>query len=483
MRTLDARRGIVPTQNLPRLLSPEAAARETRLRQRLRTDLTAWAEHILQAQGQTLAAHHRLLLDGLQKVATAQCDRFMVLMPPGAAKSTYTSVLFPAWWMQAHPGGSVVAASHTAELARFFGSRVRDLVQRESPRLGFGLSRGEAAATRFSTTRGGSYYGVGVRGPVTGRRADLILIDDPVKSVAEADRPRMRNHMWDWFRADLLTRLRPGGVVVLAMTRWHRDDLAGRLLEGDDDWTVLRLPALAEADDPLGRSRGEALWPAWEDEAALQRKKRSMGDRIWMAMYQQAPQEESSLVFGSAKMRVLTAEPEIEDAVRAWDLASCEAGVGNPDWTVGLKLGRCVDGTFVILDVVRLQGDPACVEAKIREVAERDGPGVRISLPQDPGQAGRAQVQYLTRRLAGFAVSSSPETGSKSLRAMPVAAQVTGGTVTVMAAPWNRRLVDELVDFPNGMNDDQVDALSRAFGLLGLGRPESKAVLTNLFGR
>lgn len=151
-------------------------------------------------------------------------------------------------------------------------------------------------------------------------------------------------------------------------------------------------------------------------------------------------------------------------AVRAWDLAAALPAPGrDPDWTVGLRLEQNDDERFLIVDVCRLRGSPAEVERAILSAARQDGPAVVVALPQDPGQAGQAQVAYLTRKLAGYTVRASPETGAKLTRASPVAAQVEAGNISMLRAVWNRSLLDELRDFPHGAKDDQVDALSRAF--------------------
>jgi predicted phage terminase large subunit-like protein len=421
---------------------------------------------VLSPFGQKPAQHHVLLLEALEDVASGKSDRLMVLMPPGAAKSTYASVLFPAWWLAKRPRGAVIAAAHTGNLARLFGGQVRTLLREHGAWLGCGLVRGEAGAGQFRTTTHGSYYAVGVRGPVTGRRADLLLIDDPIRSQAEADSTAARARIWNWYRADVATRLKPRGAIVLIMTRWHCDDLAGRLLDAGDRWEVLRLPALAEADDPMGRQPGEALWPDWEDVAALGRKRAMVGERTWMALYQQQPMAGQGGFFVPARIAVLDTAPEVVACVRAWDLAATRGSDGDPDWTVGLKLGRTANGQFVVLDVVRLRGNPGEVEAAIHRTAAVDGRGVRIALPQDPGQAGRSQISYMVRQLAGFTVVFSPETGPKDKRAGPVSAQTAAGNLAIVRAGWNAALLDELGDFPVGTKDDQVDALSRAFGEL-----------------
>ena len=222
--------------------------------------LGEWAEHALEPLGQKPAAHHRLLLAELEALSRGEADRLMVLMPPGSAKSTYASVLFPAWWFTRHPASNIIAASHTADLAEHFGPPGPQPRSPSTPPTSATASPPTTAPPRrWQTTGRGTYFAAGVRGPITGRRADLAIIDDPVKSHAEADSPTFRENVWNWYRADLATRLKPGGRIVLIMTRWHEDDLGGRLLaQKPGEWRLLRLPALAEDDDPLGRRRGRA---------------------------------------------------------------------------------------------------------------------------------------------------------------------------------------------------------------------------------
>ncbi len=446
--------------------------------------LAAWAEHVLKPLDQRPAAHHRMLLDRLGLVAEGAIDRLMVLMPPGSAKSTYASLVFPAWWMARQPATSVIAASHTAELADHFGRRLRNLVAEERDALGYGLAGDSRAAHRFRTTLGGEYFATGIHGPVTGRRADLVVIDDPIKSHAEGESSLAREHLWNWYRSELITRLKPGGRIVLVMTRWHEDDLAGRLLEAGDAWNVLRLPALAEPNDPLGRPPGAALWPGWENETALARKRESVGSRTWQALYQQTPTSGEGTLFPVARIGIADSLPEGARMVRAWDLAATEAGEGrDPDWTVGLKLAHCPDGRLVVVDVVRLRGGPHEVTQCLMATASRDGHAVPVGLPQDPGQAGKQQVAFLTGKLAGHTVLASPETGAKLVRAMPVAAQVEAGRLSLLRGAWNQALMDELRDFPHGRKDDQVDALSRAHAMLGAAGRPARQIRVGLFGR
>ncbi len=444
--------------------------------------LLDWAHQALQPMQP--AAHHRRLLAELESVADGRIDRLLVAMPPGSAKSTYCSVLLPGWWLRRHPGHSIIAACHTEALAHWFGRRARALVAEHAATLGLRLARDERAAGQWSVEDGGGYFAAGVRGPIVGRRADLVLIDDPVKSHAEADSAAARDGLWQWLQADLMPRLKPGGRIVLVMTRWHEDDLGGRLLAGGEQWRTLCLPALAEAEDPLGRAPGEPLWPEWEDAASLARKRRAVGERMWHALFQQRPRPDAGTLFRPEQIALLDAAPACAAAVRAWDLAATEAGAGgDPDWTVGLKLGRLEGGGVCVLDVVRLRGGPLAVEQAIIASAEADGRAVPVGLPQDPGQAGKQQVGHLRRLLAGFRVAASPESGSKLTRAGPVSAHVEGARLSMLRAPWTAALLDELRDFPHGRHDDQVDALARAFTLLEGASSESRRLRLDLLGR
>jgi predicted phage terminase large subunit-like protein len=404
----------------------------------------------------------------LEALSNGACDRLMILMPPGSAKSTYGSVLFPAWWFTQHPRSSVICASHSLDLAEHFSRRVQRLILSKQQYLGFGIASGRRAGDTWGTSTGGEYLAVGVRGAIAGRRADLVIIDDPVKSQADAESRRQREHIWEWYKSDVTTRLKPGGKVVLIMTRWHPEDLGGQLVErAHGEWRVVRLPALAEANDLLGRLVGAPLWPEWEDEAALTRKRDLIGERAWAALFQQTPLPSGGRLFSIDRIAALQSEADIDATVRAWDLAATgNTGRNDPDWTVGVKMARDKAGRYLILDVERIRGTPHQVEELMINLAHRDGAKVTVAIPEDPGQAGKSQASYLTRQLAGFHVVSTRETGAKATRAMPFASQVEVGNVSIERADWNATLLDEMRDFPWGKKDDQVDALVRAFTTL-----------------
>ena len=455
------------------------------LRSQIRGTLKSWAAEALKDTGHQPAAHHLHLISELEGLSNGEHDRLMILMPPGSAKSTYASVIFPPWWFTQHPNSSVICASHSLGLAEHFSRRVRSLILDKQQYLGFSVKRDHRALDSWTTSTGGEYLSVGVRGAITGRRADLVIIDDPVRSQADAESGRQREHIWDWYKSDVATRLKPGGKVVLIMTRWHPDDLGGQLLEQSRaEWHVLRLPAIAEAGDALGRLIGAPLWPEWEDRDALARKRELMGERAWSALFQQNPLPSGDRLFSPDRIAIVQSTCDVTTTVRAWDLAATgTTGRNDPDWTVGIKLSREKSGRFVIMDVVRIRGTPRQVEELIVKTAQRDSTTVIIALPEDPGQAGKSQMSYLTRQLAGFSVISSRETGSKATRAMPLASQVEAGNVSIVRADWSRTLLDEMRDFPWGKKDDQVDALVRAFTTLTTQPRPASSIAASILSR
>lgn len=436
-----------------------------KLKRNVKQSLTDWAVCALAPFNQVPAAHHRLLIDKLEKVERKEIMRLMIWMPPGSAKSTYASVLFPAWYMARNINKNVLAASHTSGLAEGFSKRVNDLVVEHADLLGY--TTANSAVERWYTSNGCQYKCTGVGGGIAGFRSDLCIIDDPVRTRKDADSKTYRDTAYNWYKADVFPRLKPKAPVVIIQTRWHEDDLSGRLIQDDrEGWEVIKLPALAEADDPLGRAIGVPLGTdddyGYDDQLLL--ALREQGQRDWWSLYQQSPRPVSGGIFNVAKVEIVEAAPARMQLVRAWDLASTkETGGRDPDWTVGLLLGRTPEAAYVVSDVVRVRGGPDEVEKTIKATASRDGKRVLISLPQDPGQAGKAQAQYLTRKLSGYMVHTSTETGDKATRAMPFASQVNVGNVSLVSADWNRTMTEEMAGFPSMAHDDIVDAASRAF--------------------
>jgi predicted phage terminase large subunit-like protein len=252
------------------------------------------------------------------------------------------------------------------------------------------------------------------------------------------------------------------------MQRLHERDLAGWLLNGGsgERWEHVCLPALAEVDDEH-RKAGEALWPAKHSREKLEAMRTAM-PYTFAGQYQQSPSAPEGNIFKPDSIEIVDAVPAgAVTWLTGWDFAATAPKIGkDPDWTVGLKLGMQPNGRWIIGDVARMQGTPDKVEACLVNTTKRHGRGCAVDLPQDPGQAGKAQVQSFTKLLAGYRVSSSPESGDKIQRAEPFAAQVNVGNVSMVRAPWNDDVINEMRVFPNGAHDDIVDAGSRAFNAL-----------------
>lgn len=316
-------------------------------------DMAEYARITLQVEP---AAHHQLLIDALQEVEAGELDYLLVMMPPGSAKSTYGSVLFPAWYLGRNPKKCVIAASHTGELAERFGRKVRNLVGGTEHARVFPdckLSADSAAAGRWDTTHGGEYFAAGVGGSITGRRADLAIIDDPVKSREEADSATIRDKQWAWWRDDLTTRLKPGAAVVLIMTRWHEDDLAGRLLADLGDQArvkVIRLPMLAQENDALGREPGEPLWPEWFTAQMVDQAQKE--PRTWSALYQQEPRPIGGGEFKIEWMSYWQRQPAASNKVILVDPSSGRSK-SRGDFTSMWVVGTGPDGNDYVLDGVR----------------------------------------------------------------------------------------------------------------------------------
>lgn len=442
-------------------------------------------------------AHLQLLDDALADVESGDCKRLMVIMPPQEGKSERTSHYGVEWLLTLNPDLRIAIASYELDIARRWGQVIRDdLLVHELP---LRLAEDQRAAGRWAVDGSrGSVYCVGVGGPLTGRPVDVLVIDDPVKNREDADSPVMRNKVWSWWTDVARTRLAPGGRVVLIMTRWHEDDLAGRLLvsEGADEWRVLHVPAQAEAEspaagigpDPLGRAPGEMLDSArqWEP-GRWQAVRRDVGLRTWNALYQGRP----SAVEGDLWKRqwwrrydtqLWTAVVD-EDGVErryvpeggvlcaSWDLTfkdtkSSDFVVGQVWWLVG--------GDAMLLDQVRDRMDfPATLRAV--EAMSTRWPQAVAKLVEEKAN-GAAIMSMLRPKMPGL-IPVNP-TESKQARAAAVAPILEGGQVWVPALSVSRigdGLVEEAATFPNGTHDDQVDTASQALSwLFKIGAPPKR---------
>lgn len=386
----------------------------------------------------------------------------MLFLPPGSAKSTYGSVLFPPWYLAQGAHRSIIAASHTAELAERWGRKVRNLVADHQPLLGFGVSGDNKAAGRWETDEEGEYYAAGVGGSITGRRADLAIIDDPVRSREDADSKLIRDKQWDWYKFDLGTRLKPSAAVILIQTRWHEDDLAGRLLaEEGDRWRVVSLPMEAGLGDPLGRAPGEALWPEWF--TAEMRADAKRDTRLWSALYQQQPTPDEGDYFRAEWFKTMTPPPR--DQMRVYGGSDYAVTSQGGDYTVHAVVGVDPDGRMHLLDLWRKQASSdEWVEAYCDLVLKWRP----IAWAEEQGQIKSGVGPFLEKRARerkAYGVREQfPTRGDKSVRAQSIRGRMAmEGLYIRPDAPWKADLISECLRFPAGVHDDQVDAL----GLIG----------------
>ena len=418
----------------------------------------------------------RELQSFLAAIERGERPRLMLCAPPRHGKTELVSRKFPAYVLGKHPDWPIIATSYSDDLASRNNVDLQRVIDSEAYSTIFPETRLRSTTARgkwFRTSslleivnKGGSYRSAGVGGSITGMGARVIIIDDPIKDAASAESETVLEAVWNWYQGTLYTRQDGPAGILLIMTRWNLGDPAGRLIdemriEGKDQWRVVSFPAIAEEDEAHRRA-GEALHPERFPLATLRSIETTVGSYFWSALYQQRPTPREGGIFKPGRMPIETAgDPgKIVEWVRGWDFASSKS---RGDWTVGTLIGRTQERRYVVADVVRFRGTPEEVEARLVTTAHLDGPRVRQSLPKDPGQAAGTQVLYFTRALAGYTVTSSPESGSKVTRAEPFASQCNVGNVTLTEGAWNRDYVEELRNFPNGVYDDQVDASSRAF--------------------
>lgn len=431
-----------------------------------------------------LATHHKLICNEAEACFLKPFGRTMLFMPPGSAKSTYASVVVPAYVMGKYPKTRVGLFSYGGTLAKKFGRRTRAIIKQarygavmRSDDVPVTISADSSAANEFTLTNGSEYMAAGILGAATGNRFNLLTIDDPVKGREDADSETIRNKTWDAYEDDLKTRLIPGGSILIIQTRWHEDDLSGRILpaewngeSGDilckdgNVWRVVCLQAECETDsDPLGRERGQMLWPEWF--SAQHWAQFRSNSRTWGSLCQQLPKPADGMMFKPDKIEIVDALPTgYIRWVRGWDLAATE---GGGKFTAGFLVGvHRESGRVVLADLVHGQWGPGNRDAQIKNTVVGDGRKVTQDFPDDPGAGGTAQTEYIVKKLQGYPVVWGPESGDKGTRAMPVAAECNIGNLIMLRADWNAKVKNELRSFPNGTYTDIGDALSRAYARL-----------------
>jgi predicted phage terminase large subunit-like protein len=448
------------------LISAGDAASEILRRKQVRSRLQTWCE----ANGYLPAKHHRLLITKLEAVARGEIERLAVFMPPGSAKSTYASILFPPWLLAQLPKAQILAASHTTELAERWGRRVRNLISENRSILGLEPTEDNQAAGRWALRSGGEYMAAGAMTGIAGFRALFGLIDDPIRSRQDADSLLVRDRLWDWYLNDFRPRLVPHARQVLIQTRWHEDDLAGRALN-HQHWEVLSLPALAKQDDALGRTIGEPLWGDddygyGEQLVGLQN---TTPPRVWSALYQQEPTPDEGDYFKEEWLRPIDILPAYKH-LRVYGGSDYAVTQDGGDYTVHAVFGVDHLNNLYLIDLWRGQASADQWVEAFCDLVEKYRP---LDWAEELGQIRSGVGPYLDRRMRQRRLhvnrTAFPTRGDKAVRARSIQGRMAlDGLYYPKNAIWAADWLAELLNFPASKHDDQVDAMGLCGQLLDI---------------
>jgi len=473
------------------MIKPRDAARELLRRRAARSNLIGYARFIdvpgapvgdddtetfLPAETE-LAQHHELILSATQRCIERHSGRTMLFLPPGSAKSTYATVVAPTWIMGARPGFKTIAVSYGTDLARKFGRRMRSIVKQPAFQKLFdaSLSLESGAAHEWALTNGSEFMGGGILSGVTGNRADFIPIDDPIKGRQDADSETVRKSTLSAYQEDVLTRLKPGGSVMLTQTRWHQDDLAGSILpekwagesgmiecRDGNTWDVICVPAKCDRpDDPLGRSVGDYIWPEWFPEDHW--KPFEAMRRTWSALYQQRPVPDDGNLFRANWWQYLDVAPPIE--WRSIYADTAQKTKESNDFSVFQCWGRSRAGQAVLLDMARGKWEaPELLERARQFWAKQNavqGQGALRSFKVEDKVSGTGLIQQLKRE--GLPVLPIKRIIDKITRAYDAAPFIESGNVILLrGVPHLSDMMTEAEAFPNGAHDDTLDPMMDA---------------------
>lgn len=409
--------------------------------------------------GYQQATHISILCKALDEAISTPGSRLIVTMPPRHSKSVHVSELLPAYFLGNHPDKRIIAASHTASLAYTFSRRVRNRLNDPRwpfPNVSVADDKGAVQAWDIAGERGG-YVAVGVGGSPTGHGADLIVIDDPIRSAADADSQTVRDGLWEWYQGTMRTRLEPGGSIIITATRWHEDDLTGRLLnaalDGGERWQHIHMPAIDE--------QGNALWPERWPVEALGMIRGSVGSRAWEAQFQGHPTPAEGGILKHVWFGLYAAIPPIAQFVfQSWDTAFKTGD--KHDYSVCTTFAHGITGTH-IQDVYRERLEyPDLERAAARQFARFRPSAVLI----EDKASGQSLIQSL-RRTTSIPVIAIPATSDKVARVNEIAPTIEARRVLLpIAATWLDETVHELTSFPLGAHDDIVDSISQGIAWL-----------------
>lgn len=421
---------------------------------------------------------HKDIAQRLEKfskdVADKKSPRLMLFMPPRHGKSLLTSKTFAAWHLGHYPDHEVIQCSYSGELSLTFGRNVRTLLRDPAYAPLFPntqLDPESQSVSAWLTTAGGGLTSAGVGGAITGKGAHILFIDDPVKNREDADSSQKRDSVYDWYTSTAYTRLAPGAGVLVIQTRWHDEDLAGKLIEaakhGGDQWEIVLYPAIATEDEPY-RKQGEALHPERYDIDALLRIKNVVGPRDWASLYQQSPVPDEGAyftrdMFQFYRRQDLPEANELRD-YQTWDLAVTTEAYS--DWSVGFSASMDQREKLYLRDRRRFKGDSLQIVNEICDFYEAWKPEIvgiergQIELSLGPF----LEKEIVRRRLNSMYIEPlKPGKRDKMLRARSIQGLMRQGRILFPhpdECPWINEVIDELLRFPNGRKDDQVDTLA-----------------------
>lgn len=456
------------------------AATEFRRRRTIRRSFIEWARH----RGFEPAAHHVLIINEIERFLDSDDDVLLLFAPPGSAKSTYVSILFPSWYLARYPHNSILAATHNIEFAERWGRRVRNDIELDGLTLGIQLAGDNRASARWALESGGEYYGVGAGVGISGFRADLGLGDDFFGSREDAYSETIRQKRWEWYVDDFSARLKPGAKRILMNTRWHEEDVAGRVLDqlnrGVITGKVISMPAIAEAGDILGRKVGVYLW----DEPAgynygefLRARQRETTAMMWSALYQQRPAPEEGDYFKAAWLKPYDTAPA-RDTLRIYGGSDYAVTAEGGDYTVHVVVGLDPEGRMYLLDMYRKQ---ASSDEWIEAFCDLVKQWKPVGWAEEQGQIRAGVGPYLDRRQqerqAFVYREAFPTRGDKAVRAQSIRGRMghpQQGLYVPINASWYPALRSELLSFPAGKHDDCVDALGLVGQLLDIMSPGNK---------
>lgn len=438
---------------LERLLMAEAARRG---------DYTEYCRLVYRGAWKP-AKHHLLISDALQRVMSGQTKRLMVFMPPRHGKSMQITETLPSFFLGHKPDSRVISISYGDELAVRFGRSNRQKVAEYGQEI-FGITVakkvGSAKAWDIEGRRGGM-LSVGLGGAITGQGADLLIIDDPVRNREDAESKIIRDKTFDEYQSTAYTRLQAGGAIVIVQTRWHEDDLSGRLLAGEEghEWEVLNLPAEAEENDLLGREIGDPLWPEQGyDKDWVRKTKLDVGSYTWASLYQQRPAPLAGGVFQREWWKWYDNPPEMLAVILSVDAAF--KATADSDYVSIQAWGKRNADMYLLDSDTRRMDFPETMNA-IRAMHQKHRP--RAVYVEDKAN-GSAIISVLQKEISGI-IPVEPK-GGKLSRAHAVSPSVESGNVWLPRNRIGDEMMEEAAGFPHGMHDDRVDAMTQALNQL-----------------